>query len=405
MAIATGSGRTCGSTPLAGRVSRPAGRVRFGAVGQRRAPLRQRVALTGALLVLALGLSSPPALTDSEVRRGDEGRSGWNPSLFPALFYSPETGFGGGGGLILTHHPARGDPGGLPNTVSAVLLYTVKHQATIAIQPDFADARNRWRVRGYLLYRNFPANFYGVGNDTREEDEEDFTTEDVMFQPWLLRSLTPGLRLGVIYDLRRSTVLERKPDGLLRALEEAGLGGGRTSGLGPVFEWDGRDNLFYPTRGFWAQAIFAVYRGALGSEFDYESYILDLRRYIPLGQREVLALHAYASERRGQVPAFDLNPLGEVLRGVDPERYRDRAIAVAQVEYRFPLVGRFRGAIFAAAGEVAPKLSRLDRRGLHTTGGLGFRFVIDERDQTAVRFDIGIGEESSQIYFQFGEAF
>ena len=58
-----------------------------------------------------------------------------------------------------------------------------------------------------------------------------------------------------------------------------GRDGGLTSGLGLAVAWDTRDNNFFPSSGGYYEAYASNFYEFLGSDFEYNKYIVDLRHY------------------------------------------------------------------------------------------------------------------------------
>lgn len=94
------------------------------------------------------------------------------------------------------------------------------------------------------------------------------------------------------------------------------------------------------------------------------------------------------------------------LRGYVRGRYRDRALAALQGEYRSPVRRRLGGVLFAGVGTVAPSLHRLGSGRLLPTHGVGVRLELDPQQRTSVRADYGRGiDGASGLYLGFNQAF
>lgn len=327
-------------------------------------------------------------------------------SLFPALFYSPDTGLGGGAGGSITWRDTVAAPTGRPNSVSGVVFYTSKNQTLTALQPRLYLG-SRWLVQFDLAYRKFPFVTYGLGNDTPEDAEEDYVTEAFETLPAILYRLTPELSLGATYHLRKLAVLEYEDGGFVAAnMRDAnGPDRGWTSGLGPVLEWDRRDNLFSAERGQYLRLSHRLYRDALGSDADYEEYEVDARQFFPLGNGHVLAFQAVGTRRTGRLFFTDYASLSDVQRGAPVGRYQDRMLAMAQAEWRLPISRRFSAAFFAAGGQVAGEWEGFGLAETKVTGGAGLRYILSVEERTRLRVDFGLGDAGMEVYFQFGEAF
>ena len=90
------------------------------------------------------------------------------------------------------------------------------------------------------------------------------------------------------------------------------------------------------------------------------------------------------------------------VRGLPQDRYLDRARALMNVEARLPIYRRL-GAIAALdAGSVWPSLADASLRGWQTSPAVGLRYYLDT---FVVRLDVGLGKETTGVYFNFGQVF
>jgi outer membrane protein assembly factor BamA len=320
-------------------------------------------------------------------------------------FYSSETGFGGGGGGVITYRGRGCPPPARPQSLSAVVFYTAKGQSLVALAPELYFDDEAWELKVGLTYRNFPDRFYGVGRDTPEDSEEEYTLEGMKVRPWLLRRVVSHLYVGAIFDVEKTNILEVEEGGLLDQRALAGHAGGLRVGAGPVLDWDSRDNIFYPSRGAWYQCYASFYRGGLGSDFDYDSWTVDLRRYLTLRPLHILAFQVLATGRSGDVPFDQLARMGDVVRGIYAGRFQDQFLGAAQMEYRFPISRRFSGVLFAAAGDVSPTVEDFEFGEPKLAGGAGLRFALNVEEKVNFRFDLGVSRWGVEPYFQFSEAF
>lgn len=322
----------------------------------------------------------------------------------PVVFYTPETSAGLGGGLTLTF--PRGEPHEhlRPNSLQTFGLYSLKNQYMFFLSPEVHSHDDAWRFRPIFMFSYYPDTFYGIGRDVSKDDEEDFTTETVVIRPQLLRRVHSHWNAGLFLKWKRTDVVEIEDDGQLVQRDLPGVDGSRFVGLGPILEWDSRDQLFYPTRGSWHQLTAEFYRDGMGSDHDYERYTLDLRHYRSFRENHVVAGQLTATTLSGEI-AFNEFARIDIMRGILASRYRDRHAVSAQVEYRFPLYKRLSGVTFVSAGDVMNRWSDLDPGELKFAGGAGLRFQLNPRDRINMRLDIGIGSDGVFPYFRMLEAF
>jgi hypothetical protein len=331
--------------------------------------------------------------------------AGWGGSIFPAFFYTPETGFGGGAGIMLVQRVGAGAMRQQPNTLACFAIYTEKNQASISLDPEWRLSRGSWILRGEIGYEKYPQVVFGIGNNTPDSAEEAYTTEGGLVLAKILRRVAARIRGGLACQVGHTAIVAHEAGGFIAARRARGLERGTSVGCGLVAEWDSRERRFTPGRGGWYQLASLAHRSWLGSDFEFEQYRLDLRRYLPLGPRMVLALQALGRFVTGHHPVHYYPTLGDAMRGFVAGRFQDRAMLVAQAEWRFPLKGRFGGVAFAALGDVSDRFGSFARRSVKLAGGVGLRFMLSQKDRYNVRLDIGYSREGGEVYVQFDEAF
>lgn len=368
------------------------------------------------VLSLTMGISSPVALqdtpaeesasTDAEVHETrEEPRPGWNATGFPIVFSTPETGFGGGAGVMLTYRAQGAGPEDRPQSLGVVCFYTEKNQATVGIAPELNFDRDDWRLLASLGYSKFPTSFFGIGNDTPADAEEDYTLEGGTVEAFLLRRVHSDLRVGLTVDVKKSSIQDEDPGGRLDRGLVPGHNGGLFSGTGPVIEWDSRDNSFSPSRGAWLRLDATFYTETLGSDIDYATVVANLRYYRSVRPSHVLAGQIVIVSASPDTPFHDLPRLGGIMRGIYEGRVIDRAMMAGQIEYRFPIKGRFGAVAFGSVGDVSDGLDRYRIADVKFGGGAGLRIALNKVEKINLRVDLGFSKYGSEVYFQFLEAF
>ncbi len=331
-------------------------------------------------------------------------------NVYPFLFYTPETEFAFGVGGLITFYTSeyvflR------PSKISVSAYYSTKKQYRISFSPQIYFARNKFLLSANLDYGYYVDKFWGVGNDTPDIEEENYASRawgaEVSLQLPPGVDFIPHTKTGFIYDFLDNTIEDKRANPYLLSGSLTGSEGGISSGLGMLWVWDNRDHIFYPTRGGYHQARAIFYMKAIGSEFDFNRYLIDLRQYLPLSSKSVLALQGFGSFVRGNPPFYELSTLGGagIMRGYYQGRYRDRAHLAGQVEYRTDLWWRFGLAGFAALGDVSDKLHDFRIDEAKFAGGFGLRFKFNEAEKVNLRADIGFGKNTSGVYFSMEEAF
>lgn len=325
----------------------------------------------------------------------------------PAVFYTPETGFGGGFSFIYFYRGKTSPPDGRPSNISAVALYTENEQFLASVGPKIYYQEEMYLLDAGVSFRKFPEKFFGIGDDARLKNEEPFTPLIYTFEMEWSRQWIPHFYGGPFYHYYRYEIVQEEKDGLLDSGTIPGSKGGLASGGGVVLTWDNRDNTFYTRRGQYYRALAVFYGKTLGSDFSFSHYNLDARYFIPILDRHALAFQALVDFNIGEAPFTLLSELGgsNMLRGIYGGRFRDKSLAAFQTEYRFPIWWRFLGAAFIGAGDTAESLNLLNIPDFKIAGGGGLRVLLSRAEKITLRFDVGVGREGPGYYFLFSEAF
>ena len=326
---------------------------------------------------------------------------------YPLALYTPETSLMLGGGAVAVLR--GGNSAARPDNITLNAIYTLKNQTVLQLLPEFYFRDERLKLRATIVYQDMPTSFFGVGNSGGislsglTDKEEKYTNRAFVFQPQLTHTVWGSLRAGLSYDFK-NTRLSGFPAGkTLASGAVEGSAGGTLSGAGLMLDYDTRDNLFYPREGVFAQGTTRFYRKSLGSDYEYNYYSLDLRRYLPAGNDNVFALQFLGVVTGQETPFYDL-PLYE-LRGIYNTYFTNRASWFFQAEYRFRAAKRFHGVLFAGAGNTARDLASLSLTKPQYSGGGGLRFILDEAEKINLRLDIGASPWGVEPYFGITEAF
>jgi outer membrane protein assembly factor BamA len=325
----------------------------------------------------------------------------------PILFYTPETrlAYGAAGSYIFRMAGCKKDS--RPSSISPIVIYTQEKQFKAQLNTDLFFKDNKYRLKTEIKLEKYPNKFYGVGNDTLEENEELYTSRSTGFLVSFLKKIGKGFNLGLQYHFTDWEIVETEEQGQLVTGLLPGSSEGTLSGVGLLANRDTRDNIFYPMKGDFFELDARLYRKFLGSKFNFTSLTLNLRKYVTLFSSHVFAVQSLVKIQTGTVPFLHLAQMGGQynMRGYFEGRFRDKNMMVFQAEYRMPLFWRFGLVGFAGLGNVAEKFSQLDLGSLKSSYGFGLRFLFDKKEKIQVRLDIGFGKDSSGFYFSVFEAF
>jgi len=326
---------------------------------------------------------------------------------FPVLGYSPETRIIGGVYTQLL----MGDPLlKRPSTLGLSLLVSQNHQFSINLFPDIWLKDNTYRFAGELKWQYWPDKYYGIGNDTRKEDEEYYVSRIWGIKLDMYRTFYRDLYAGILLEVENNNIVEYDtvshaslPEGSIPGSEHSTI-----SGIGLAFAWDSRSDILLPASGAYCQFRLVYFNGAMGSTYPYTKWIIDLRKYWTLGRDHLLFIQAYGKFLWGsELPFRNMAMLGgdKLLRGYFKGRYRDHNMFLGQVEYHSPYIWRFSLVAFAGAGDVFHAAGTGQNIHIKPAGGIGVRYKIFKDRRMNLRLDLAAGRNDHGIYLGILEAF
>lgn len=325
-------------------------------------------------------------------------------SFIPAVVFSPETNLGLGARAIRIFRYQNDSSSFLrPSSLPITFLYTLNNQAIFTTELEIWANENKEYVNARLELTDYPFKFYGIGNELEVANEEFYSTRYVYFHVNYERQITKGLYLGPRYEFRVDDIYKKEEGGILDGEALAGSNGQRLSGLGLVLNYDTRDNIFQPKGGWYNSISWMSFQNFLGSNFAFNQYALDLRKYFNPYKNQVLAVQSYWSFTTGNPPFQHVSLIGgsDLMRGYFEGRYRDMHAVVHQAEYRLPIYRNFGIVLFGSAGQVASQPSQFRINRMKYGGGLGFRYKLNPEGLN-IRIDIAFGDQRA-FYFGLNE--
>jgi outer membrane protein assembly factor BamA len=269
-----------------------------------------------------------------------------------------------------------------------------------------ADGRVRL-LTDVLESRDSLQRFFGFGNASWHGDETNYTLRRFAARLRLAYRPLPSWEIAWQSRFEDSSVSGGAVHGLPSTAERfpgtPGLEGSTIHGEGLQLAYDSRDSVTQPTRGLLAAVSAEIIDRTLGSSSSYARYGLDVRNFVPFGERFVLALRGELDylNHASAAPFYERSTIGgeQSVRGYGEGRFVDSNRALASMELRTEV---FRTSLFDVnmGGEVAPFLdvgrvfssaATFPFEHLHIAGGLGFRAVI--HPQVVGYVDLGYASE------------
>jgi outer membrane protein assembly factor BamA len=322
----------------------------------------------------------------------------------PILFYGEETnwGFGATTGYYFSKEGVD-----RVSNIQGSAIYTLKNQVSLSFLPKLYTSTRDFYYSGHFKANYYPDKYFGIGRNTPDSLEENYTSKDlsVLFQRQ--RVLFNVMMIGVQAQMNFYQTEDKDINGELVKNTVIGSKNHHTTGAGLLFTWDNRDNMFYPGEGEFYKISLMVYSKIFGSDLNFTKVTLDLRNFYPIGSKHLLALQVYSDLSWGSTPFQMMPALGgnEILRGYYKGRYRDKMMVSAQAEYRFPIYKWLKGAAFVSAGDVSSAIDEFKINEFKYSFGGGLRTRVNPFN-VHLRFDAGFTQDRKPaFYFTASEAF
>lgn len=328
---------------------------------------------------------------------------------YPTIAYSPETKWEFGLSALYVYY-ANQDTSNRLSELNLFTFITQEQQYGLWLDHALYGNESKWFFLGKVRWQQFPLLYYGIGPDVSGEELAQIDAGSIAIRERILRKVKGSLYLGLETDLQRLTNVEvsQLTDGSYN--QPVGTSPFTNLGLGLGLVFDNRHNVLNVREGFFGETGFLRYDEAWGSSYEFTSYFLDARYYIPTTRNQVLASQLFFNNVNGTVPFNQLSLLGgeSLMRGYYTGRYRDNTLLAAQTEYRFlpfSFSRRWGAATFLGIGTVGNGITELDFSHLKVTGGAGVRFLLFRDKDIFTRFDVAFSEDGPGYYFFIGEAF
>jgi outer membrane translocation and assembly module TamA len=328
-------------------------------------------------------------------------------SAFPVAYYSPETKLAVGTLAAYTFYNKNDSTQKYPSQIQFGAAYTFNKQLLFYIPFRIYTRRSSFTFYGEAGYYKYSYYFYGIGNKQPDDYKELYKVNYPRIKVNALKKVSKTFYAGLRYGLEDYNIIGVDSAQQLVKGKITGSHGGFVSGIGPAINFDTRDNIFSPSRGFFVDAGALFYTTALGSNFNFNRYTFDGSVYFACKNKNVWAFNLFADFVNGStIPFSQLALLGgnKKMRGYYEGRYRDKNLLALAAEYRLHVYKRFGAVVFANAGAVNNETIKLTDY-IRTTGGAGVRYALNKSEKLNIRLDYGIGKKTSGFYFTIGEAF
>jgi hypothetical protein len=304
------------------------------------------------------------------------------------------------------------------SNVAANANYTQLHQVNIPIAANIWTKDNHFNILTDWRFMLYPLETYGLGTKTTDADGVTMNFNYIRLYQSVLKNLGANWYAGAGYqlDYYYNTTIESYTDTRVSdAINYGFKAKSVSSGLTANILFDNRKNPINPSGGEqYANAVVRYNTTRLGSDNNWQSLLLDFRRYIKLGDnRHILAFWSYNHFTLSGNPPYQVLPstgwdtYSNTGRGYVQSRFRGKNMVYLESEYRFPLTknGLLSGVAFVNGQSFSEPTSNqfeAARMGL----GTGVRLKLNKRSNTNIAIDYCFGAEGSKGFsVHLGEVF
>ena len=339
-------------------------------------------------------------------------------SPIPAIGYSLQTGFEVSIVCNLAFYNSTSADANI-NSIMSSVNYTQYHQFLLPIQANLWTNNNTYNIQTDWHYVKFPQATYGLGGYTKLSDEYTIDFSNLRLYTTVFKAIKKDMFLGLGYyfDYIWNSREVNPPAGIVTDFQKYGVvPTSYVSGLSISYQYDNRRNSINPEGGSLVNLVFRPNLKIMGSSDNWESLVLDMRKYIPLpfGSKNVLAFWSYNwfTFFNGLPPYISLpntggDPYGNTGRGYNEGRFRGRNMLYAEGEYRFAISRNgFVGGVIFANAQSFTEMDTHQFALIHPGYGAGLRFKFNKFSRTNVAVDYGFGNDGSKgLFLNLGEIF
>jgi hypothetical protein len=332
----------------------------------------------------------------STIQTPDDKRE--SPWLFvPLVSSDPKLGTSGGALAAYLH---RFDSKSTVSMFGIMGLYTTTHSKVggLFARTFFGEDRHRlFALAGAGTIKNDYHDFLGTGYPVQSDDDLKalFARYTYRFhQPWFAGFQATDTNYAVVADNAASEEI----------LDQFGLTGFDSVGVGLVVDYDSRDNVNTPSTGVYADANNIAYREGLGGDVSFDVYRLTIKQYLPHHDRYVFAWK-FSNHLTNDAPPSGYASVR--LRGYTAGQYLGENMSSLEAEERIKFGERWgMTAFLGVACLYGGGMKCSDSDNVYADIGGGFYYTLKPKDKIAATAELAYGEDGNHgFYMRMGWGF
>lgn len=336
-------------------------------------------------------------------------------SVVPAVGYTLQTGFAGILSGNLGFYTSN-DSDSKISSITTSFTYSEYNQVIVPLQTDIWTKGNKYNIITDWRYMAYPSETFGLGGHTDPTDGYTINFSYLKFHQSVLKKVTNNLYagLGYYFDYFWNVREVDPPSGEVTSFQRYGLTKTeKASGIAFRTLYDSRTNQINPSGGMFINVAFRPNFTWMGSDNNWQSLLVDARKYIHLHSGNVLALWSFNWVTTGGKPPYLLLPSTgwddsyNTGRGYIQGRYRGNNMFYLEAEYRFRITSNgLLGAVLFANAESFSKEISAAYNTVAPGFGTGLRLKLNKHSGANLCLDYGFGADGSKGFFvNLGEVF
>jgi hypothetical protein len=299
------------------------------------------------------------------------------------------------------------------------VTYSQYRQIIFPIQANIWTRNSAFNIIVDWRYLEYPSTTFGLGGHSDINNGYTINFNYIKLHQAILARIAPDLYggIGLYYDHFWNVKQVNPPAGETTDFERYGLTP-TVNAVGPAFRLllDTRENQIRPLGGWYGNVVYRPNFTWMGSDNDWQSLLVELRKYIPLSasHKSILALWSYnwLTIGGGKPPYLLLPSTGwddfyNTGRGYIQGRYRGREMVYLESEYRFDVTrnGLLGAVVFANAQSFSREITK-QLSFIEPGAGVGVRIRLNKFSGANLCIDYGWGTEGSRgLFVNLGEVF
>lgn len=294
-----------------------------------------------------------------------------------------------------------------PSDVSVFASISISGFYSLGVEGNTYFSRGRSKLDYQAMFASAPRDLWGIGYcDATANRETSYVEKSYKVHARYLYRVLPYTFVGprLSFQHTRGKKFDATGDEYIRYQKHSYT----ATGIGAIVEFDSRDFIPGPWRGFYVGlegTVFPKGLGSCGSTLFRTTFTFDW--YQRVWKDCILAFDFYGEFNSAHTPWPMLARMGgsHRMRGYYEGRYADNCMLAAQVELRQRIWRRIGCTVWGGAGNVFSGRSddRFDWAHTLPNYGVGLRWELKKR--VNVRLDYGFGRRTSGFLLSINEAF